>query len=756
MRDGRTGGRPRWRPSLLLGLIVLCSALAFGSAPAFAAAVRRLGIKPSIPAGATTVGALPGSAQVNATIALTPRDPAGLAAYAEAVSTSGSPDYHQYLSVAQFAQRFGATPSEIAAVRSSLAARGLTVGTVSANGLSLPIAGSATKVGGAFSTSFKRYRLKSGRTVYANTSAPALATNVAGRVQGVFGLDTLPRLQPQGLDEARPSSRQSVQAPAATATAVTPCAAATAEATKDTAFTADQMASAYGYPDLYGRGDLGAGSTVALYELEPFAPSDIAGYQACYGTSASVSTTKVDGGAGTGPGSGEAALDIEQVIGLAPRASLQVFEAPNTEKGAMDNYERIISDDTSKVISTSWGECETKAGAAAAQSENTLFEEAATQGQTIFAAAGDSGAHDCTRTLGATVDDPASQPFVTGAGGTHLTLSPRTEVVWNDGPPHGATGGGVSSIWPQPSYQQGAALSQSAIECEGATTTTCREVPDVSGDADEFTGMVVFLDGSWTAFGGTSIVAPMWASLAALADASSTCAGTSIGFANPALYRAAADGYAANFHDMTSGNNTYKGVTGYSAQAGYDMTTGLGSPIAGALAPALCGDTVTVTSPGSQSSTTGTAVSVGVKADSSANSALTYSAAGLPAGLTINAATGVISGTATTAGSSTVTVTATDASGSAGDASFTWTTTATPPPAAPATTAAATSPARDDHGAGRAVRPGRRGGPARDRRHRQPRLLAHLRRDRAPGGAGDQPRRRARSPGRRATPRPRP
>ena len=110
------------------------------------------------------------------------------------------------------------------------------------------------------------------------------------------------------------------------------------------------------------------------------------------------------------------------------------------------------------------------------------------------------------------------------------------------------------------------------------------------------------------------------------------------------------------------------------------MTTGLGTPIAGALAPALCGDLVTVTSPGSQSSKTGTAVSVAVKASSSAGSALNYSATGLPAGLTINPATGVISGTPTTAGTSTVTVVATDAAGSTRGASFTWTSSLRPRP----------------------------------------------------------------------------
>ena len=316
-------------------------ALAF---PALGAGVRRrfrrLGIKPSSswPARPHAVGAPAGSAQVNATIALTPRDPAGLAAYAEAVSTSGSPDYHQYLSVAQFAQRFGAAPSEIAAVRSSLAARGLTAGTVSANGLSLPIAGSATKAGGAFSTSFKRYRLKNGRTVYANTSAPALPSNVAGRVQGVFGLDTLPRLQPQGLDEAQPSSFPAERADArrdrdgrhALRSGERP------KRPKDTAFTAGSDGLGLRVSGSVRPGDLGAGSTVALYELEPFAAtSDIAGYQACYGTSAfAVGTTKVGRRRRHRcPAAARRPLDIEQVLGPAPRTSLRVYEAPNTGEG---------------------------------------------------------------------------------------------------------------------------------------------------------------------------------------------------------------------------------------------------------------------------------------------------------------------------------------------------------------------------------------------------------------------------------------
>ena len=305
-------------------------------------------------------------------------------------------------------------------------------------------------------------------------------------------------------------------APAATGVAQ-PCSAATSAGAAYGAFTADQIASAYGYQNLYDDGDLGSGAAVALYELEPFSSSDIASYQSCYGTDATVTTSTVDGGAGTGAGSGEAALDIEDVIGLAPQAKIHVYEGPNTNQGALDTYEQIVSNDTEKVISTSWGLCEKEEGNTAAASENTLFEEAATQGQSVFAAAGDSGADDCADGGSPAVDDPASQPYVTGVGGTSLTLSPRSEVVWNDGPGGGAGGGGVSRRWSQPSYQEGSALSQSSITCAGGSTT-CREVPDVSADADEDTGYVVDYDGSWTAIGGTSAAAPLWAALAALAD----------------------------------------------------------------------------------------------------------------------------------------------------------------------------------------------------------------------------------------------
>ena len=154
----------------------------------------------------------------------------------------------------------------------------------------------------------------------------------------------------------------------------------------DNAYTADQIAAAYGFSGLYAAGDTGAGTTIALYELEPDDPADIAAYQACYGTHTAVSYVTVDGGAGRGAGGGEAALDIENTIGLAPGANVLVYQGPNSNSGApgsgpYDIFSSIINQDRAQVVSVSWGECEASLGASDAAAENTLFEQATVQGQ---------------------------------------------------------------------------------------------------------------------------------------------------------------------------------------------------------------------------------------------------------------------------------------------------------------------------------------------------------------------------------------
>ncbi len=671
--------------------VVMAAGAGFGI-PAGAAALspKRIGQVPHA-AHAVALGALSASTKLSVDVELLPRDPAALASFATAVSTPGNSLYEHYITPSQFTSRFGPTATAVTAVEQQLAADGLTVGKISANRLTVPVSGTAAKFEKVFSTGFERYRLADRRIAYANTKAPLFSGTTARYVQDVIGLDNLTMPQRLGLEES-PSHPGTVSPHVATG-GPQPCSAATSAATEYSAYTADEIASAYDLSPLYGAGDEGAGVTVALFELEPNFSTDVTGYESCYsGVTSTVTYTMEDGGATGSPGGSddnglETELDIENVIGLAPKADVDVFQAPNSNTGLIDNYTGIVDDSAVKVVSSSWGECESEAGSSIISEEETLFEQGASEGQSIYAAAGDSGSDDCETSASLAVDDPASQPYVTGVGGTSMTsITGPTQVVWNDGGSNGAGGGGISISHTMPSYQSGAPSSLNVINsnssgspCRAASGTYCREVPDVSASADENHGYVVYYDGSWTSVGGTSGAAPTWAGFTALADASSYCEGTPIGFANPVLYDAAASNYSGNFDDITSGNNDYNGTTLYPAGTAFDMASGLGTPQGAPLAQAVCGggtttNTVTVTSPGNQTTTVGTAVSLQMSAsDSASGQSFTWSATGLPVGLSINSSSGLISGTPTTAGTSSVTVTAQDTTGASGSASFTWT-----------------------------------------------------------------------------------
>jgi len=711
---------------IIVGMLVAGAWAGYGAAASPAATARlAVGTASRLPLGARSTGALPATQELPLSIALTPRDPSGLQAYATAVSSPGSPDFHRYLTVAQFASAYGATTSEIAAVRSALRAAGLTVGAPLANQLTLPASGTAAEVHQAFATKLVQVQLAGGRRAYANAVAPTVPAAIAGDVQGVIGLDTLVREHRQG---AAPAASHRLAPRAALSRVVTggpqPCSAAASAAQAQGGYTADTIASAYGFSSLYGARDLGAGQTVAVYELQPYDPADVATYQRCYGTSASVTNVAVDNPPAFVPGGDdtEAALDIEQVIGLAPAARILVYEAPNSGAGPIQAYATIVSQDQAKVVSSSWGSCEADAltgGPAMVRAENTLFEEAAVQGQTIYEASGDAGSADCSQSdptnTALSVGDPASQPFATGVGGTALYTTsssgpglwspgdPLDQAVWNDGntPSNGTTpsggasgsGGGISSYWAMPAYQSGAPRSVGVVNALSSGTPCqqapyCREVPDVSADGDPVTGYVAYTtsppSGSgWSVIAGTSAAAPLWAAFTALVDGSPTCGGRAVGFVNPELYRVAGYGYGANIGDVSlaspvsgAANNDALGTNGgrFPVTPGYDMATGLGTPIAPALARSLCTVySVAVTDPGHQSGSVGAALRLPIHATDSGRAGLTYGALGLPAGLTINAGTGLISGTPKAVGTSTVTVVAGDQYHNAGATQFTWT-----------------------------------------------------------------------------------
>jgi hypothetical protein len=598
----------------LSSLLVAACALV----PAVAAAdTVPVGEAPTLPEGATPLGAVAPAQELSLYVALEPRDPAALEAFATEVSTPGSPVYGQYLSVAGFGDRFGATPSQVAAVRGALESRGLAVGPTSPNNLSLPVEATAAEAEAAFDTDLVRVRTTDGRVAYANADAPRLPAAAAPYVGTVVGLNDLNAATGTA---AKPAAAPLDPAPLGPETPRTtgltsfaggpqPCAEAYETSDKEGGYTANQIASAYGLTSFYEEGNFGAGQTVALLEMEPFYPADIAHYQDCYGTRATVETVNVEGGPAPykAKDGGESELDIEQIIGLAPEAKILVYQGPNPSTPQL--IHTWVTENRAKVMSSSWGSCEDETAAEEYVAVSPLLQEAAAQGQSFFNASGDNGATSCFSTepkdenKTVSVLYPASDPFATGVGGTRLEqpTTPPVQYIWSDGVENGAGGGGVSAHFAMPSYQAGADASLMTINPESsgapcaATAGYCRQVPDVSADADPETSYVVNAEKKWQIIGGTSAATPLWAAFTTLANGSEACGGKSIGFANPALYAIGGSAYVGNFDDITSAreggpksNEMFNEALPFFPRDRYDMTTGIGSPVGATLGATLC------------------------------------------------------------------------------------------------------------------------------------------------------------------------
>lgn len=714
-----------------------------------AAAQRRVAVSSavSMPNGSHVTGRLAADRRIDLAVGLVPRDTLALSAYAKAVSTPGSPDYGQTLGVRRFAQRFGAPAEHVEAVARELRRAGLTVKHIYANHLTIAASGATRTVERAFATHLDDLRLSDGRRTWIQTARPTLPADLAGDVASIAGLDgaetdqpldTLPRTEPRGAEarakatpEAQPHADPHATTPAPCSGATTAAAQQGSGTTSAWGYTANTIAAAYGFTSLFGAGDYGQGQTIDVFETESVDPADIAAYQSCYGTAATVNYVPVgtpdpiDSGA---DGDTESALDIEQLIGLAPQAAIDVYYGSPEQAGVdEDILSAMFSQDAAKTVSISYGSCEEDMDGDATQVdyEDTLFEEAAIQGQSVFAASGDSGSEECIPsdgTLGAaevSASDYATQPLVTGVGGTTLYQGSGTtpapwngtgtpsEGVWNDGPTGanalGGGGGGPSSFWQMPSYQSGANPGLGVVNAQSSptpclsSTTDCRETPDVSADANPATGYVTYsnidnpdavadkLPDGWGVVGGTSASAPLWAALAADTDAQATCRGLTLGAANPLIYSVAGANYPGTFRDITTGdpftNLTTTDVSGegngdWPVTAGYDMATGLGVPNVATLAPALCAArapvyTVAIPNPGTIDAAVKKYFSRAVAPTDSGGAALTVSITGLPAGLTFLPQDDEIFGVPTTKGSSTITVSAADGDGNSASEAFT-------------------------------------------------------------------------------------
>jgi kumamolisin len=458
----------------------------------------------------------------------------------------------EHLSHQEFDRQFSAVSADLDAVRKFAAAHKLSVVQEHAGRRTVVLSGTVAQFNAAFGVDLQRFEHPGG-SYRGRVGSIQLPDELKGVVEAVLGLDNRPAAKPHFRARRTPGNVHWH-----------------AGAGGDTSYTPLQIVQLYNFPLGNGRGqcvgiiELGGGERAV----------DLSAYFSGLGIGAAPSVTvmSVDHGKNQPTGDpngpdGEVMLDIEVVGAVAPAAKIAVYFAPNTDAGFLDAITTAVHDVTNKpsVISISWGGAESSWTQQSMTAFDSAFQAAAALGITVCIASGDNGSSDGVTGGGDHVDFPASSPYALGCGGTSLQASGTTitgETVWNDGAQGGASGGGVSSVFALPAWQDGLHTTMTS----GATARlTMRGVPDVCGDASPDTGYDVRIDGTDTVIGGTSAVAPLWAGLIARINAAK---GSAVGYVNPTLYAS-----PGALNDITQGNNG-----DFAARTGWDACTGLGSP----------------------------------------------------------------------------------------------------------------------------------------------------------------------------------
>ena len=640
------------------------SAVAAGAATAAPARDVIPGSHPHWANGAHSAGGAVNS-NVDVRVYLQSRDAAGLTAYAKAVSDPSNAQYGKYLSATQAEAQFGPTGAESQAVAQWLKTAGMTVtGSTSGFGAYVEATGTTAQATAAFGTGFANYTDAQGNTARAPQSAATVPASVASDVAAVSGLDTAQHLmQPAAAPPHQPGSANKLPPPPSNFWVAPPTsdfygqnvatneppAGGSSQPWNVTGYTPQQIRGAYG---VTASGATGAGQTVAVVDAyasptmlqdanqfattthnQPFAAGQ---YQQILAKRFDLTKPTQCGAAGW---YGEETLDVESVHGMAPDANVRYVGAQDcTDAGLLAAEAFIVDNKTASIVTNSWGEPADSSTLNAVYDQ--IFQVGATEGIGFFFSSGDSGYEDPAYEDGGSdqiqVDYPTSSPWVTSVGGTSLAIGQNNNYMWEapwgtvqvplaaDGmswaatPPgdpqanyDGSGGGGVSTQYPQPSYQAGVVPNSLATAVpEGSTSTPMRVVPDVSALADPSTGMLVGQttlqpNGKTFAFalsriGGTSVACPTFAGIEADAQ---QMAGGPLGFANPAIYSRAG---SSAFNDVTEPatqqyevRNNYPnsavpvgpvltflraiGINGTGASAllgtpGYDDATGVGSP----------------------------------------------------------------------------------------------------------------------------------------------------------------------------------
>jgi len=556
------------------------------------AAVANVELSPLV-AKSILVSPVDGSKQISVILALPSSDSAGLAEFVHHVSTPGDPLYHQYITPQKFAQEFGGNPDDYVYLKNWAVRNGLAVAQESASRINLVVRGSVSQLQTIFLTQINTYRAPDGETFYSAGTNPAVPAEIASRVSGVIGLTSGKAIAPLarvakvlGENPLVRSDKSSPDAAGGTGPGGT--------------YNAKDLRKIYSIPDF---GNLSKNTVIAVFEQGGYNVKDTDEYfkmnnlPAVKQTSIAVDNSPIQVEQAIEV---EACLDIDTVVGINPKVAqvLVYIDDYNNEpfNVAMPAaITKVADDDLAQILSISYGQDEGYQGNSAMDAENIALQQCAAEGITVLASSGDDGAYGEEGSWQSyNVFDPASQPYITGVGGTTLFTSASqdyiSEIAWDQlDNGHGATGGGVSSYWSIPSYQSTEPVY--GYTSYNGGSATMRNVPDIAALADPLTGVGVYVkdQGGWVQIGGTSLSCPIWAGYLSTINAAFSYAGMgSLGFFNSALYAvgtaAEGGGFPADWlYDISQGSNGssnylyYDYLPGYFNGYGYSNTTGSGS-----------------------------------------------------------------------------------------------------------------------------------------------------------------------------------
>jgi subtilase family serine protease len=574
--DFENAKRRRIRNITLAALILIL----IGAANALPATAASVDLSPMV-GKSTYLSPVDAEEQISVILSLPLGDSAGAAEFAQRVSNPKDPLYRKYITPEEFAARYGANANDYAALKQWAIAHGLTIAHEAGARTSLTVRGSVGQFQALFGTQVNNYRSADGSEFYSASVKPAIPDAIAAKVSGIIGLTNSVQYAP--LAKVYKSFGETGVAPADG----TDTAGGTGPGG---AYAASDLRTAYRIPHFGGL----IPQTVAVFEQGGFFKYDVETYlkrmNLPHPPVTFVGVNGYDGYVYDFKVELEAVLDIDMVIAINPQVKeVMVYEDGNDPFGValIDALDQVAQDNKAQILSISYGLDESEQGTDQMIAENTVLTQLASQGITVLASAGDDGAYGLTGTANypATynVSDPGSQPLITCVGGTSLATGPGqvyvTESVWNRlGSGHGATGGGISSYWPIPSWQPGEWVSLNG------GSSTYRNVPDVAAVGDPITGVAVYSrpNGGWLQIGGTSVSAPVWAGYLSIVNAGLGYVGnTKIGFVNPVFYQ---DTELYQILDGSNGDAITFGLPGYGAGSPYNNCCGTGSLWGGGLA----------------------------------------------------------------------------------------------------------------------------------------------------------------------------